>query len=100
MTGIVRPILLGAAPLGCLNVHHGLLPEIRGADEVGSASEAEVALAGADVSCNLAAGLEKAWYAADVEAQARLVAHAEVTPDTYEAMLGAADERAREILGR
>jgi folate-dependent phosphoribosylglycinamide formyltransferase PurN len=28
--GIIRPVLLSAAPLGCLNVHHGWLPSIRG----------------------------------------------------------------------
>lgn len=29
-TGIIRKVLLEAAPWGCLNVHHGWLPEIRG----------------------------------------------------------------------
>jgi len=28
--GIIRPVLLSAAPLGCLNAHHGWLPSIRG----------------------------------------------------------------------
>ncbi len=30
MTGVIRPLLLEAPRLGCLNAHHGWLPEIRG----------------------------------------------------------------------
>ena len=81
-------------------LHTELLPEVRDADGAGDgAGRAERTLAVADATCNLNAGLERAWYHADVAAQRRLLADAEVSAADFEAKLTAADSRARDVLG-
>jgi hypothetical protein len=60
-------------------LYDSLLPEAQGESRSEGPSSAERALATADAQCNLSAGLEAAWYSADVAAQHRLLEGAEVS---------------------